>query len=236
MNSFMFSQFIFSILIALFILPNPNQGYKSSNFLGASRSFITNSKSKTSLLIRNSSKLPTLSGDTAWNLFITLQNNGKTISRASAKIRFVEDRNYEPPQGKVFIESDTNSFIKSDDRGFSGVWTLSEDKNDRKDGLWIWGLFKEPKYPYLYFNLDVHDTLFLDSGEEIIAFDTSGIPNNRMFFRFNHSQDRDNGLLLSGGEINVKNPNFVNADPLGLGGIVDIGDMVDAGQVDLRPI
>ena len=35
----------------------------------------------------------------------------------------------------------------------SGKWTLSEDKNDRKDGLWIWGLFEEPKYPFLYFNL-----------------------------------------------------------------------------------
>ena len=30
---------------------------------------------------------------------------------------------------------------------------ILKDKNDRKDGLWIWGLFEEPKYPYLYLNI-----------------------------------------------------------------------------------
>jgi hypothetical protein len=48
------------------------------------------------------------------------------------------------------VQDDYYGLIRCDEKGYSGTWTLSEDKNDRKDGLWIWGLFEEPKYPYLY--------------------------------------------------------------------------------------
>lgn len=95
----------------------------------------------------------TLTSQTMWRIFLTLQLDGKTKTRTSVVVRFVEERNYEPPQGRVYIEADETGFVKSDGKGYSGVWTLSEDKEDRKDGLWVWGLFEEPKYPFLYFYL-----------------------------------------------------------------------------------
>jgi hypothetical protein len=110
-----------------------------------------------------------------WRLSISLEKEGCKSAQALCNIRFVEDRNYEPPQGRVYVEDDYNGFVKVDDRGYGGSWTLSEDKNDRKDGLWICnyipphlcmkndyitkitkltgGLFEEPKYPFLYFSL-----------------------------------------------------------------------------------
>jgi len=71
------------------------------------------------------------------------------------RLRFIQNYGYEPPQGRIFIEADTSQFIAVTQDSYSGTWTLSEDKNDRKDGLWIWGLFEEPKYPYLYFYLGI---------------------------------------------------------------------------------
>ena len=37
----------------------------------------------------------------------------------------------------MYVEDDYNGFVMVDERGYAGSWTLSEDKNDRKDGLWI---------------------------------------------------------------------------------------------------
>lgn len=68
-------------------------------------------------------------------------------------------------------------------KGYAGVWTLSEDKEDRKDGLWIWGLFEEPKYPFLYFYLDVYNTTVLASGEEDPIYGGEGVPGDRLNFR-----------------------------------------------------
>jgi hypothetical protein len=39
----------------------------------------------------------------------------------------------------VLFDKDAGRFL---DPRASNRWTLSEDPNDRKDGLWIWGLFK----------------------------------------------------------------------------------------------
>ncbi len=95
-----------------------------------------------------------LSSADLWRLTIRFKSfNNTRIQEASARVRFIPTKNYEPPQGRVFIEDDFNGLFKADDNGYSGRWTLSEDKNDRKDGLWVWGLFEEPKYPFLYFNL-----------------------------------------------------------------------------------
>lgn len=104
---------------------------------------------------RNSqSVLPkTLDEKTKWKISINFQQNNTVISKAMLNVRFIEYKNYEPPQGRVYIEDDFNGLVKTDERGYAGIWSLSEDKDDRKDGLWIWGLFEEPKYPFLYFYL-----------------------------------------------------------------------------------
>ena len=82
-------------------------------------------------------KKPTLSEESLWRLTIQFRKDGFESREATARIRFVAARNYEPPQGRIFVEDDYNGLIKTDDNGYVGSWTLSEDKNDRKDGLWI---------------------------------------------------------------------------------------------------
>jgi len=94
-----------------------------------------------------------LDESTNWRLNINLKKENFKNVNIALKLQFVEERGYEPPQGKIFIVDDLSGVVKCNDKGFAGPWTLSEDKNDRKDGLWIWGLFEEPKYPYLYFNI-----------------------------------------------------------------------------------
>jgi hypothetical protein len=181
----------------------------------------------------NKSKIATLSIKSLWKLNLKLMQNGFKDVDVELKIRFIPDRNYEPPQGRVYIESDLQGIVKVTEKGYSGVWSLSEDKNDRKDGLWVWGLFEEPKYPYLYFYLDVFDSIILPSGEEEPLFGTKGIPNDRLSFRFSHLIEKDRGTTLTKGEMTYKVTEMMKADPLGIGGQVDIGDQVNAGVVNI---
>lgn len=181
----------------------------------------------------NKSKIATLSITSLWKLNLKLMQNGFKDVDLELKIRFIPDRNYEPPQGRVYIESDLQGIVKVTEKGYSGVWSLSEDKNDRKDGLWVWGLFEEPKYPYLYFYLDVFDSIILPSGEEEPLFGTKGIPNDRLSFRFSHLIEKDRGTTLTKGEMTYKVTEMMKADPLGIGGQVDIGDQVNAGVVNI---
>eukprot|EP01041_Mallomonas_annulata_P009833 gene9833-20451_t len=183
-----------------------------------------------------SSQKSTLDEFTLWRLSIRLEKEGFKDSNAIIRIRFVESRGYEPPQGRIFVEDDYNGFIKTNENGYSGVWSLSEDKNDRKDGLWIWGLFEEPKYPYLYFSMDVYNSTVLPSGQEEPIFGGEGIPNDKLNIRFSHSRDDVKGVVLDAGEITYQLVEFVGADPLGIGGKVNVGDTINAGKIDIRPV
>lgn len=80
---------------------------------------------------------PTLTEKSLWRLSIRLEKQGFSLVEATSRIRFIQARNYEPPQGKIFVQDDYNGLIKVDQNGYAGTWTLSEDRNDRKDGLWI---------------------------------------------------------------------------------------------------
>ena len=44
-----------------------------------------------------------------------------------------------PKEGDEETEDNAGKFANKD---ALNRWTLSEDPNDRKDGLWIWGLFE----------------------------------------------------------------------------------------------
>jgi hypothetical protein len=84
--------------------------------------------------------------------------------------------------------------------------------------------------------LDIFDTIVLPSGEEDPIFGGEGVPNNRLNFRFNHARDPEKGTVLSNGEVTYKLTELVKADPLGIGGKVDVGDVVVAGKVEIRPV
>ena len=61
--------------------------------------------------------------------------------------------------------------MDADSRFLSGArafWRLDEDPSAQgfdKAGFWIWGLFEEPKYPFLLLQLDLTQPVPLAAGE-----------------------------------------------------------------------
>lgn len=85
--------------------------------------------------------------------------------------------------------------------------------------------------------LDIFDTLILESGQEITIYNNGGVPNGRLNFKFNHFRDQKRGgVVLEDGQVTYKLSEFVKADPFGIGGDVDIGQIFPAGTVDIRPV
>jgi hypothetical protein len=222
-------------LIVLFLVAVLATGYQVGRpFVGRQRQFKARSSSSLYAAERTP---PLLNGNTVWRLRLNLVGqDGKPALKATARIRFVEEKGYEPPSGKVFIENDFSGIIRTNEKGYASTWTLSEDRNDRKDGLWIMGLFKEPKYPYLYFSLTVFETFLLPNGEEqpfSLMEGSSGVPGDKLNFVFNHlNKGPEDGRVLSGGVITFKNSEILNL-PLTK---VDIGEEVSAGTVELSPV
>ena len=105
---------------------------------------------------------PTLTEATTWTMRMVLDDvptaKGKKLKNAIfvIKAKFLEEENYEPPQGSIrqvldgsapssssdsVDEKDTSpTTIPSPQMTIrSGSFRLSEDPNERKDGLWVWG-------------------------------------------------------------------------------------------------
>merc|ERR1712194_734220 len=132
-----------------------------------------------------------------------------------------EEEGYEPPQGLLQQSFPEDSASDEDDADneqektssisqmtvSSGRWTLSEDPEDRKDGLWIWGLFKEPLYPFLLLQFDVEKIPL--PGEE-----NDAIKPFRLFAQINHKRE-DNGevVLSSVTDLSIKEKETFKADP-----------------------
>jgi hypothetical protein len=171
-----------------------------------------------------------------WRIVFKLQKDSFDDIEATVRVRFIEDRGYEPPQGRIFVENDYNGLIRVDEKGYSAFrWSLSEDKNARKGGLWVWGLFEEPKYPYLYLSFAVYDDVLC--GEEVVPiFGGQGIPKNKLNIRFTHAPDKERGAVLTDGVLTYQVTETVKADPLGLGGSVDVGESTKAGLVSIQPV
>jgi hypothetical protein len=82
--------------------------------------------------------------------------------------------------------------------------------------------------------VDVYDTLVTEKGEEMpIYANKMHIPNGRLNFRFDHYQDRTSGAVLLNGCMTYKLTELVKADPLGLGGKVNVGESISAGVANI---
>lgn len=117
--------------------------------------------------------LPTLDANSTWRLHLDLFSGrdgggGSPQSQpdrtVSVTAKFVVDEGYEPPQGVLQIVSDESGVFA---KGGLNRWTLEEDPNERKAGLWIWGLFEEPLYPYLLLSMDVNRLEVAEGGYHI---------------------------------------------------------------------
>ena len=93
--------------------------------------------------------------------------------------------------------------VDGDETRRAGTWQLSEDPEDKRDGLWVWGLFEEPLYPFLLVSLD---------SEEI------GLPEGgRLALQLGHkSRPTEGEALLSSGTVAVRRKENVAADRMGL--------------------
>lgn len=140
-----------------------------------------------------------------WRVAISLDDAPELI----ATLNFAEDVGYEPPQGRV-------SCVSSLPEGVLGpasqLYRLSEDPDDPKDSLWIWGLFKEPLYPFLLCSV-------------VLAEEWAALPaGTAIFLQAEHRRDPQAGTLLGGGTATVR-------EALAMPGGADAGSAFEAVTV-----
>jgi len=205
----------------------------------------TEKKSKT-----NHHKKTTLTEETNWTLRFVLRGipteQGKRIDEIfSIEAQFIEDVGYEPPQGEL------HQIVKvgdgDDDVRFKiakGRWILSEDPNDRKDGLWVWGLFKEPLYPFLLLNIET-DAIPLPGNTNKLNeddFDRAAmdyIKPLRLYAQINHKREKDDGgesyvVLDSSNELKLRKFETMKVDPFGAAS-ADISEDIPIGTLSIQP-
>jgi len=194
----------------------------------------------------------TLTESTTWNARVVLRGaptrRGKKADELfSLSLQFVEEEGYEPPQGyvrQVMKEATTNAEGGGGSGGGAAdrlrirksYWKLSEDPNDRKDGLWIWGLFEEPLYPFLLLQLETEAVpLAAGSNSDDDEKDGGGdaILPLELYAQLNHRRDADEGVVLRGNyDLKIRRKRTLKADPFGAAQ-VDLFDEVSAGALSI---
>ncbi|KAL7581116.1 hypothetical protein ACA910_005917 [Epithemia clementina (nom. ined.)] len=183
----------------------------------------------------------TLTDKTTWNLRMVLRgvatDKGKKIDEIfNLKCKFMEEEGYEPPQGIVQLaeESEQSRFqiVKS-------RWQLSEDPNDRKDGLWVWGLFKEPLYPFLLLQLETKPIPIAGGGSanerEDKVYEGDAIKPLQLYAQLNHRRDADKGVVLTASDLKVRQIETVDADMFGVAK-VNLYEEVNIGTLSVQPV
>jgi hypothetical protein len=185
--------------------------------------------------------------------------------------QFVEEDGYEPPQG-TFVQqqlfSSTSSLMMQDEMNRTTItsatdisssssssgsnrclqigksrWILSEDPNDRKDGLWVWGLFKEPLYPYMLLSFETLPIPLNSTGTAAASTATIDcIPALQLYVQLNHTRNRDTGAVsfqlsnsASNYELKIRQKETISADPLGVSK-VDIYEELSIGTFSIQAI
>lgn len=176
--------------VSLLLAPAP-LSLLSSSRAGAPRAAATTERSLTSA--------------SQWRLSFSVQAPGSGSPASEpliANVVFEEDEGYEPPQGTVRVvstlpEGTLASGIVIDAYGRSKAtqrWTLSEDPDDPKDSLWIWGLFKEPLYPFILSSF-------------VLEEEWAGLPpGTEIFCQGEHRRDPKEGTCLGAGTLTLRKP------------------------------
>lgn len=187
----------------------------------------------------------TLTKETTWRLRFSMNGipttNGRIVNELLfvAEAQFLEEEGYEPPQGSVSqitigtTKIDTSDDNLSEDKSnalqiSSGRWQLSEDPEDRKDGLWIWGLFKEPLYPFMLLQLETKAIQLPGEDNDTIA------PLN-LYAQIFHTRDKEMGVVLKASVLNIREIESIKADPFGAAR-VEIYEEKSVGQLSIQPV
>ncbi|KAG8461118.1 hypothetical protein KFE25_003687 [Diacronema lutheri] len=126
----------------------------------------------------------------AGTLFLSLRGSEELALR----VDLIEEPGYEPPQGIVRIDE-----CPAYRAGARTRWLLSEDPEDRRDGLWIWGLFREPLYPFVLLELELDASCTLADGREL--------PGGLYYLQGGHDgRGKGQGAALSGGTVTRRVP------------------------------
>ena len=183
-----------------------------------------------SLAMRRSTSLSaksTLTDETVWKIRFVLKGieteKGKKVDEIfRIDANFLEEEGYEPPQGTV------RQIVAADDRFkiTKSFWQLSEDPEDRKDGLWIWGLFKEPLYPFLLLKIETEAIPLEDEDDQIKPL--------QLFAQINHRRDAERGVLLEATDLKIRQVETIKADPFGAAK-VDVYEEVSVGTLSVQP-
>jgi hypothetical protein len=186
-------------------------------------------------LFSTASALTTLTEETTWNLRLVLRGAATEREKKVNEIftmsaRFVEEEGYEPPQGSLQQVSKPNDRL----RITSSRWILSEDPNDRKDGLWVWGLFKEPLYPFLLLQMETARIPLPGSGESGDVADDDAIVPLKLYAQIRHKREKDVGVILEGSQLSVRVVETVKADPFGAAK-VDLYNNLEVGTISIQP-
>jgi hypothetical protein len=136
--------------------------------------------------------------------------------RATVIAEFADEIGFEPPQGSLRLVGEDGA--ASD----AGTWQLSEDPDDKRDGLWVWGLFEEPLYPFLLVALD----------SEAIGLPAGG----RLALRLGHkSRPNEGEQLLSSGSVAARRKENYSADLFGLSSAA-LDEDTNIGTVSIQPV
>ena len=189
---------------------------------------------------------------------MVLQNlptkQGKSVDRIIAiRVKFIEEVGYEPPQGQVVQVMDVGEGNEEKAGGGGGSspkivssrWQLSEDPNDRKDSLWIWGLFAEPLYPFMLLRLDFDEISLpgspsattAEAGDDDASAKAASdaIAPFKLFAQIDHKREDGQVILSSGADLTIKQKETIKADPFGAA-TVDLFDDVKVGKLQIQPI
>lgn len=145
----------------------------------------------------------TLTEATTWKMRLVINDRLPRQSKDeiySVSGFFQEDEGYEPPQGSFIGKDDTEMLLEVS----KSRWMLSEDPEDRKDSLWIWGLFKEPLYPFLLLQISLSEK----------DADGNMKPWPPLYAQISHRR-KDGSVFLEPADLKVRNLEQLNADPFG---------------------
>jgi hypothetical protein len=136
---------------------------------------------------------------------------------------FREEEGYEPPQGTFHGRRSGETKVTNLEI-VNSRWMLSEDPEDRKDSLWIWGLFSEPLYPFLLLQISL-----AEKGED--GNITLWPP---LYAQISHRR-KDGSVLLEPADLKVRNLEQLNADPFGAAKVEIYGEDL-VGRISFQPI
>mmetsp|Transcript_11530 Transcript_11530/g.25286 ORF Transcript_11530/g.25286 Transcript_11530/m.25286 type:complete len:244 (-) Transcript_11530:268-999(-) len=201
-------------------------------------------KTTLSMADTDTEKKTTLTDETTWRLRLLLNDitttNGRKLDGQLFVVEgnFIEEDGYEPPQG---LFTPTAKIVSSDEEesGSGGGmalevsnsrWKLSEDPDDPKDGLWIWGLFKEPLYPFMLFQMETKELTLPSS---IDGENSDSIPPLKLYAQIDHIRKMESvGVVLKSANLNVRILEQIQLP----GATVDLFEEEKVGQISFQAL